>query len=216
MMLSATVKSFALAAGTATFVLGSLSSARAFTVYTDRAAWQAAVDALNGVTTTDTFSTDIGSAQSILLDSGITSTNSPEVTLPNAFNNNSVSGGVYQNAAGGATASATITWDFPKSVFAFGADFISANSNGLTLSGNFDGLGIQNILVNNTIGGANGFLGVIGTANFSSIFFSSGNGVVDGFSIQNASFSSTPEPGTVMALGILGGGLFLSRRDKRG
>ena len=81
------LKSFALITGTATLLLGGMSSADA-TVYTNRALWEAA---LSGSTIiTDTFSNTIPSAQSITLDSGIVSTNSSPPTLPNSFNNNSV------------------------------------------------------------------------------------------------------------------------------
>ena len=133
------------------------------------------------------FSNPIASAQSITLDSGIVSTNSANITLPNPpFNNNSVSGGVFNNAtqAGNGTASNTITWALPRSVFAFGADFIDAGANRLTLNGNFDGTGIQSILVNSTIGGGTGFLGVVGTAKFDSIYFGNNITTVDGFSIR--------------------------------
>lgn len=211
-----TIQSAALVTGTATLLLGSVSSAHAYTVYTSRAAWEAAVN--QSTITTDTFSTDISSAQSITLDSGIVSTNSGNISLPNPpFNNNSVSGGVFNNAtqAGNGTASNTIAWALPRSVFAFGADFISAGSDRLTLNGNFDGTGIQSILVNNTIGGGNGFLGIVGTAKFDSIYFGNDLDIVDGFSIDNASIASTPEPSAVVAIALVGGGLLLSKRMKR-
>ncbi len=168
--------------------------------------------------TTDTFSNDIASAQSITLDSGIVSTNSIPPTLPNAFNNNSVSGGVFNNATqagSGNTASNAITWVFPSAhVFAFGADFISAGEDRLTLSGNFDGTGDQTILVNNTIGGSDGFLGVVGSAKYGSVVLGNASTTVDAFSIDNASFA-LPEPGTA-ALLLLGGlGLLAVKRPMR-
>ncbi len=212
------LKSFALITGTATLLLGGMPSASAYQIYTSRAAWEAALS--GSAIITDTFSNPIGSAQSITLDSGIVSTNSNPPTLPNAFNNNSVSGGVYSNATQAGTsnsASNTVTWVFPSNhVFAFGADFISANLDSLTLIGNFDGAGDQTILVNNTIGGPSGFLGVVGTANLSSIVFGNASTTVDSFSIDNASFAfAVPEPGTI-ALVLVGGlGLLSSRRVKR-
>ncbi|WP_013325152.1 PEP-CTERM sorting domain-containing protein [Gloeothece verrucosa] len=210
------VKSLALATGTMAMVFGSIASAHAYTIYTNRAAWQSAVDALGGVTTTDTFSTDISSAQSITLDSGIVSTNAANITLPNAFNNNSVSGGTYKNATGGATASTTITWNLPTSVFAFGADFISTNAGRLTLSGDFDGTGAQTLLVNDTIGAADGFLGVIGTSSFNSVVFGNNSTLVDAFEIDNASFA-VPEPLTMLGVGaaIGFGGLFRKTKNKQ-
>ena len=211
------LKSFALITSIATLLLGGMSSANAYQIYTTRAAWEAA---LSGSTIiTDTFSNTILSAQSITLDSGIVSTNSIPPILPNAFNNNSVSGGVYNNATQAAdpssTASEAITWAFPSThVFAFGADFFSTNVDGLTLIGNFDGAGNQTILVNNTIGGPDGFLGVIGMAKFDSIVFSNATTNVDAFSIDNASFA-VPEPGTVVLVLVGGLGLLSSRRVKR-
>ncbi len=170
------LNSLAFATGTVTLLLSSVSSVSAYTIYTNRTAWEAALATNPSYKiTTDTFSNTISSAQSITLDSGIVSTNSAPPTLPNSFNNNSVSivnPGVYDNAtqAGtGNSASNTITWQFPAPVWAFGADFFSTNTGRLTLIGNFDGTGNQTILVNNTIGGPDGFLGIVGTAEFSSV-----------------------------------------------
>ena len=204
-------KSLAFVTGTSTLLLGGISSANAYSVYTSRVAWEAALSGYS--ITTDTFSNPIASAQSITLDSGIVSTNSGPISLPNPpFDNNSVSLGVFNNAtqAGNGTASNTITWAFPTThVFAFGADFLSAGLDRLTLIGNFDGTGAQSIIVNNTIGGGDGFLGVIGTVKFSSVAFGNDLTTVDSFSIDNASFA-VPEPSTVVLmltgwLGLLSG-----------
>ena len=100
-------------------------------------------------------------------------------------------------------------------MFAFGADFISAGENRLNLTGNFDGTGDQTIVVNNTIGGPDGFLGVVGMAKFDSIIFSNASTTVDSFSIDNASFA-VPEPSTVVLFLVGGLGLLSSRRVKRG
>jgi hypothetical protein len=218
------LKVFALVTGTATLLLSGVSSANAFTLFTNRAAWEAAITGSN--ITTDTFSNLIPSAQSITFDSGIVSTNSLDVILPNAFNNNSVSiiePDVYNNAtqAGpGNTASSTITWNFPSSVFAFGADFFSATSGRLTLSGDFDGTGSQTLTVFESIGGSDGFLGVVGQASFNSIVFGNNTTTVDSFSIDNASFASgnpttdIPESNAVVALALVGGSLLLSKKRK--
>ena len=217
-----TLNSLAFATGTVTLLLSSVSSVSAYTIYTNRTAWEAALATNPSYKiTTDTFSNTISSAQSITLDSGIVSTNSAPPTLPNSFNNNSVSivnPGVYDNAtqAGtGNSASNTITWQFPAPVWAFGADFFSTNTGRLTLIGNFDGTGNQTILVNNTIGGRDGFLGIVGTAEFSSVVFSNNTTTVDGFEIDNASFATkVPEPNAVVAFAILGGSLFLIKKAK--
>jgi hypothetical protein len=221
-----TIKSATLITGAATLLLGT-SSASAYTVYTDRTAWEAAIAASMSspwyTITTDTFSNPIASAQSITLDSGIVSTNSGPITLPNSFNNNSVdivNPGVYDNAvqAGNGTASNTITWQFPSPyVWAFGADFISAGEDRLTLTGNFDGTGDQTLNVFNAIGGGTGFLGIVGTAEFDSVVFGNNLEIVDGFSIDNASFATkhVPEPSAVVALALVGGSLLLNKRIKR-
>ncbi|GBF79655.1 PEP-CTERM sorting domain-containing protein [Aphanothece sacrum] len=202
-----TVNSLVLVTGTATLLFSAVSSASAFTVYTDRAAWEAAIASSipPGWNTilTDTFSNDIASAQSITLDSGIVSTNSGPITLPNSFNNNSVSGGVYNNAtqAGNGTASNTITWVFPSlKTWAFGADFISVNDGGLTLTGNFDGTGDQTLSVFAEIGGGTGFLGIVGMTKFDSVVFGNNSDIVDGFGIDNASHT-VPEPLTMLGAG---------------
>jgi hypothetical protein len=201
--------------------LSSVSAAEAFTIFTDRTAWQAAVDAIAGsVTTTDTFRNRISRAQTITLDSGIVSVNSfpPAVGLSGE---NSVFVSSFFNATDGdaSGASETITWTFPSSVFAFGADFGGTDFDGLTLTGNFDGTGNQTLIVNNTIGGEDGFLGIIGNANFSSIIFGNNTIQVDFFSIRNAYFASVaaavPEPSTITGLMFLGGGLVARRLAKR-
>jgi hypothetical protein len=182
-------------------VLSSVSSAEAFTTFTNRTAWQAAVDTIAGsVTTTDTFSNNIASAQTITLDSGIVSANSFPPAV--AFGDNSVSGGLFFNATDG--------------------DFIGTAAGRLNLTGNFDGTGNQTLLVNNSIGGANGFLGIIGNANFSSIVFGNNTNTDDVFQIDSASFASAasvpvavPEPGMITGLVFLGGGLVVRRLAKR-
>jgi len=213
------LNSLAFATGTVTLLLSSVSSVSAYTIYTNRTAWEAALATNPSYKiTTDTFSNPISSAQSITLDSGIVSTNSAPPTLPNPpFNNNSVSivnSGVYDNASGTLTgASDTITWQFPATVLAFGADFSRIDE--LTLTGNFDGTGDQTISINPTIGGENGFLGIIGTAEFSSVIFANNTTAVDSFSIDNASFATkVPEPNAVVAFAILGGSLLLIKKAK--
>jgi hypothetical protein len=179
-------------------VLTALSTpAQAYLVYDSFPAWQTALGSLT--ITTDPFSTTILSAQSILLDSGTTSTNSGPAVLPNAFNNNSVgvvNAGFYDNAvqAGSGSASNTIAWTFSSPMMAFGADFVSASAGRLSLSGDFDGLGLQTLLVNDFIGGPDGFLGVIGTVPFTRVTFGNPTTTVDGFAIDNAYFAPVPGP----------------------
>jgi hypothetical protein len=221
-----TLNSFALATGTATLLLSVVSSANAYDVYTNRADWEAAIAGSMPnpwyTITTDTFSNPIASAQSITLDSGIVSTNSAPPILPNSFNNNSVGivnpgVDVYDNASGTLPgASDTITWAFPSPyVWAFGADFFRVDD--LTLTGNFDGTGNQTISINTAIGGEDGFLGVVGMAEFDSVVFGNNTTTVDGFSVDNASFATkhVPEPSAVVALAMVGGSFLLTKKGKR-
>lgn len=95
---------------------------------------------------------------------------------------------------------------------AFGADFLGASDNRLSLAGDFDGTGLQTLSVNTLIGGQNGFLGVIGTVPFSNVIFGNPSTQVDSFSIDTAYFASVPGPlpviGATAALGW-------SRRPRR-
>jgi hypothetical protein len=98
-------------------------------------------------------------------------------------------------------------------VAAFGVDLFRANIDRLTLVGNFDGTGDQTVLAYNTMGGPDGFLGIIGMAPFSSVVFGNNSTDVDAFSVDNASFASAvsvPEPTTIVlllagSLGVLRG-----------
>jgi hypothetical protein len=224
MMHSKFAQGLALMTGSSVFLLSNVSAADAFTVFTNRAAWEAA--SAGSPIITDTFSTVIPSAQTINLVSGIVSTNSADITLPNAFNNNSTSVdtvGQYANAtqALGAeppphTASETITWTFPRPTFAFGADFFSAGEGRLTLEGDFDGTGIQSLTVYSALGNTGtGFLGVVGNANFDSIIFSNNITTVDGFFVDNASFV-VPEPFTILgsSTAVILGALFKRKVKK--
>jgi hypothetical protein len=86
-------------------------------------------------------------------------------------------------------------------VIAFGADFIGASSNRLSLGGDFDGTGLQTLTVNTALGGQNGFLGVIGTVPFSKVIFGNPLQTVDAFSIDNAYFAPVPVPGPLPVIG---------------
>jgi|688.fasta_scaffold69590_3 hypothetical protein len=203
------IKPLAIAASATTFLLSGVSSASALQIFTNRTLWENAISTARPGSTgsvIDTFSNNISSAQSITLDSGIISTNSSDVILPNPpFNNNSVSGGVFNNAtqAGSGTASNTITWTLPNTTFAFGADFIGAGTNPdrLALVGNFDGTGDQTFLINSQIGGANGFFGIVGTANFNSVVFTNSQTDVDAFSVDNASVAVPWEMDSLSVIG---------------
>jgi hypothetical protein len=117
--------------------------------------------------------------------------------------------------------SATIAWTFPSPVFAFERIFWVL-ANRLNLTGNFDGTGNQTLLVNNSIGGTNGFLGVIGNANFSSIVFGNNTASPDAFQIDSAFLPLLPlfpsqflNLVCITGLVFLGSGLVVRRLAKR-
>lgn len=206
-MLSIKFKTLGLALATGFVSINLNRPVQALTIYTDLASWQQALSSY--ILTTDTFDTTIPSAQSITFPSGIISANSGPITLPNQFNNNSVgiaTAGLYANAVQAgvtATASNNITWTFPGQVVAFGADFLGASDNRLSLAGDFDGTGLQTLSVNALIGGQNGFLGVIGTVPFSNVIFGNPLTQVDSFSIDTAYSASVPAvPGPVPVIGV--------------
>lgn len=189
------------------WLLGLAAPGSAVSAYTNRTSWEAALS--GRLIVTDTFSHPISSAQTITLDSGIVSTNSGPAVLPNFFKNNSVrevvpSANVYDNAtqAGNGTASNTVTWLFPTAVTAFGADFFGAGTGRLSLIGDFDGTGQQSLNVNATIGGSDGFLGVIGTTALTHIILGNPSTQVDSFSIDNASFAPVPSPLPVLGASL--------------
>ena len=222
-MSSQFTKCLALMTGSAVILLGNMSAADAFMVFTNRTAWETAIAGQPIIT--DTFDTPIASAQTVFFDSGIKSTNSADYTLPDAFDDNSasiVTAGLYRNAtqAAGAplprNASETITWVFPFATNAFGFDFLGASNGRLTFSGNFDGTGTQ-ILTVNTTGdpGRDGFLGVVGNADFNSIVFGNNSTTFDGFDIDTASYAA-PEPFTILgsSTAVILGALFKRKVKK--
>jgi hypothetical protein len=168
----------------------------ATTVFTDRALWQAAVDAANGITTTDTFSTDIAPADTITLSSGIVSANSLPGRL---FLDNGVGSGSYRNNVDGRalSASETITWTFPIPIFAFGADFFSVTAGTAQITASFSGSS-ETFNLGGELGASpgttvSGFIGFLGTSTITSLVFSSAILENDFFRIDNASFA-TPIP----------------------
>jgi hypothetical protein len=218
-------KYLALMTGSAVMLLGNIAAADAFTVFTNRTAWEAAIAGQPIIT--DTFDNPIASAQTVFFDSGIKSTNSADYTLPDAFDDNSasiVNPGLYLNAtqAAGAplprNASETITWTFPFATNAFGADFLRASDGRLTLTGNFDGTGDQTLIVFTTIGGSDGFLGVLGNSQFNTISFGNANTTTyqfDSFDIDTASYAA-PEPFTILgsSTAVILGALFKRKVKK--
>ena len=166
--------------------------AAALSVFTDREAWNQAVQDLGAAIVTDPFDNNIAEAVTITLDSGIIST----IIDPRVLNN-SVTNGVY--AANTRQGIPSIRWTFPSPVVAFGAYFISAaNGAGLLLQGNFDGLGIMTVDLRdliNSLGVQDSFVGVIGDVAFSSITYQADDDPItanEAFHLDDASFAAVP------------------------
>ena len=109
-------------------------------------------------------------------------------------------------------------------ITAWGGDFSSTNNGEiLEIVGNFDGTGDQ--VINFGPGGINvndGFVGIIGLANFDNITFRSDVNTsgasnelfqVDNFSVaKSAATATVPEPSAVLGLGLVGFSAFFKRK----
>lgn len=201
----------------AVVLMAGVSQAEAASIFTDRAAWEAAVAGF----TTETFDTSMASANVLVLNSDITST-TDVVTKPNGLNE--VGFGAYRGRLGGSGSHPNnITWDFGSSVVGFFADFGSLNSNGLTVTGDFDGTGDQTFSIATTVGGVSGGFGLLGTATFSTFDWGS-NDPSEFFTVDNFSYSSVlapggeqqvPEPGSLATFGASLAALGWLRRRRR-
>lgn len=208
------MKAFSIAAaGTVMLLLAAVRPAQAFGLYTDRASWEAAV----GQFTTETFDTPIDGAPAITFGNGISSIG------VNGSVTNQVQAGSYwgrvDTSGDFPNRFREIRWVFPTPVFAFAADWIgAATGSGLTVSANFDGLGIQTISLRNSLGApGTGFLGFVGTANFSELVFREEQPIFDDFGdeffqVDNLSIAAVPEPTTIAGLALAGAGMVALRR----
>jgi hypothetical protein len=213
------VKAFTIAAaGAIMLLLAAARPAQAFRLYTDRASWEAAV----GQFTTEIFNTPIANSSVITFSNGVNSTGI------NGSISNQVQAGTYwgrvdtSNSFDSPDGFQEIRWTFTAPIAAFAANWIgTATASGLTVSGNFDGLGTQTISLRNHLGTpGTGFLGIVGTANFSELVFQEEfpefNGFgdeffqIDDFSI--ASTAAVPEPTTIAGFVLAGAGMVAMRR----
>lgn len=222
------------AVGTVGIVLTASNPADAFTLYTDRAAWNAAV--AGNTVTTETFNTSVpATTQPVTFDNGVVSTNSDrrfitQVVVGTFF------GVPLSQFSGGASTTNTLTpnkirWQFPAAVVTFGADWFRTvgDINAVTVNGNFDGSGLQTASFNTALGApGTGFLGIVGNAPFSQIVFRTedinGSNAVRGFDVDNLSLAiapttppaaAVPEPMTMSGLAIAGAGLAAARRKSK-
>jgi len=188
------------------------TGAHAFAIYTDRAAWEAAV----GGFITDHFDNPAANAASITFDTGIVSTHEDynHFGSANAFEDaNAIFAGTGRYQGRAMSNDKEITWVFPSPIAAFGADWISPASLGmLTVRGNFDGSGTMTVdfaqaLQPNT----SGFLGIVGASPFDAIVFGTESTAQnEAFAADDLSFSTQriPEPATyasiVLSLAMFG------------
>lgn len=195
------------------------SHAQAAIVFTDRDAFEAAI---NGDIVRDQFDNPIPTADAITFDSGVIASKSSTGTPPTL---NRIQNGVYTGFTQ-IDGFRRITFDLPDPVVAFGADFSGITSS-LIINGDFDGDGVQSFSISDLVGDA-GFFGVIGLADFSSLFFTTLAGAPlfpggqpfggETFNVDNLAFSEdavVPIPAAapllLTGLGALG---FAGRRRK--
>jgi hypothetical protein len=173
------------------------------TGFTDRTSW---LNALSGLGLTesppDPFDNPINPGSPITFDSGVISQGAGGITP------NNVSTGVYTGTVDALSNSSstfdTITWTFPTTTLAFGADW-SSTSTGSGLQVTVDGVTtVFGDVAGFTGAGSFGFLGVIADNSFSSLVLSSADrtAVDEGFSADNLSFA-TPVPAPAFLPGIL-------------
>ena len=139
----------------------------------DRSGW---AGALGGVVVTDTFSVEIAQADTMNLDSGVTSVATGKIGTPNHL----VSGGEFlatlRPVASGSPGYSSITLTFPFPITAFGADFYSiGGSRQVGPGGTFDNgaehFDLRTIFIN--AGGLDqGFFGFTSTTPFDTVVLS--------------------------------------------
>ena len=200
-----------IAAALALTISATASSAAVMT-YTDRTLWETELNKLPGATfTDDPFDNDIAQAQSITFDSGVVSQSSGSFS-------NSVSGGMYRGSVADFTSrESQVTWTFPTAIQGFGADWVSTADGGVLQVTINDGTGSGDQVFNfGTLLGGNGtgFLGFVGTGDFTSVLFQDSTLTPDNagenYEADNLSFATViPLPAGLLALGLIG------RRAKR-
>jgi hypothetical protein len=200
-------------------VAASGSAAQAFAVFTDRAAWRAALPQADYIDVVrEDFPRAIGSAETILFDSGIVSTMPGG---PQWINDNSVSApGQFLATldSDGSDAAELVAWTFPAKVRGFAARWASAaDAGGLTVTGNFDGGGSQTFDFTDALapGDTSAFIGLVGGAEFRRIEFGTSGADSEYFGLDRLEFAQTPLPAGAL-LALTGVGAIAALRLRRG
>jgi hypothetical protein len=174
--------------------------------FTDRTAWEAAV---SGTISTETFDNDIAHADVITFDNGVTSTATPS----GSSTGNSVSSGVFNGRVDSANMLPNpgfLTFDFGGLITGFGADFEDLDEGETTLN-----IGSLTFFAGlySSIGGPDGFFGLVSDTAFSDIVLYSIGGD-DIFLMDNMSTVSAtvPEPATLALFGFAALGVAARRR----
>jgi len=198
------------------FLFSGQVHAATVSVFTDRVAWESALTGTPIIT--ETFSNPIAAADIITLDSGIVSTAIPS-GLGSVYN--SVSVGRYQgytcldSSPCPGNPPTEYDWALPFATNAIGGDFFELNSfNGLKID--IDSLGFIGTNIANTIGGKDGFYGLISDTLFDNIAFRcAADGCGDQYSIDDFSVAAVPVPAAVWLFGTaLIGFIGFSKRRK--
>ena len=183
-------------------------------VFSDRAAWQSAVD---GPTLTEDFNgllpqaLILGTNDAGLIDIELFDQAGANV-IDDGSGGNSIDGSVFWNGnvdAFGSPSSAAVV---SGPILGFGADWISTTTGGgLTVLVGTDLLNFADHLS----GDGDGFLGVVADAPFSQIIFDTVSGSPEQFGLDNFSFATVPEPVTITLL-LAGVAAIAGVRLKRG
>jgi hypothetical protein len=176
----------------------------AYSVFTDRGAWEAAIAGATRVT--DPFDANIAGGPQITFDSGVVSTNAGGRLY--TFDN-SVSFGAYANGldAQGLYGAISNTWAFSEPIVGFGADWSAVLSyTGFTVIGDFDGTGSQGLDLSALIGGRSGpqFVGIVGLSEFDEVRFVSSE--TQNYAADRLAFAVArapiPEPTAVLCFAV--------------
>jgi len=186
----------------------------AILIFTDQAEWEAAV---SGSVEVESFGTIV--PETLL--GTISFDDFQSVAASGAYFHEVRAGGRYTAAIMGSAVD-KLQWEFNSGINAFGGNFFSINNTGLTVSGDFDGAGVQTInvydYVISNVSTGNGWFGIIGTNEFSTISWNTDDGSewfqVSDLRYTAGSTAQVPEPSTlaIFALGIIG---LASRRFKK-